>query len=127
MPMLIDTSAWTRAMRAGGDPIVRARVFDLVNRDEAVWCDVVRLELWAGVRGQAERRQLVKYEAVLRRLPITDAIWQDACDFADRARAAGLAIPASDYLIFACARAYGVGIEHVDHHYTLLDRQFPRP
>jgi len=54
---LIDTSSWIDAMRRDGDPAVRARVLALMQSGEAAWCDMVRLELWNGLRGAAERRR----------------------------------------------------------------------
>jgi predicted nucleic acid-binding protein len=81
---------------------------------------MVRLEMWAGVGNEKERKALREYEAVLPSLTIDDSVWQAAFDFARRARRAGKTIPPSDTLIFACARHHGVEVEHADGHFDML-------
>ena len=117
---LIDTSSWIHQMRATGDPAVRTRVEALLRAGEAAWCDMVRLEIWAGVGNDREQRVLREYEAVVAELPIDADVWQAACDLASRARRAGKTVPASDILICACARRHGVAIEHADAHFDML-------
>jgi predicted nucleic acid-binding protein len=117
---LVDTSAWTHALRRNGDLAVRQRVEQLLSQNAAALCDPVRLELWNGVRGDAERVRLRAIEAALPRLDITGEVWTLSCDCAEKARAAGITTPAIDVLIFACARYHGVSIEHADRHFELL-------
>ena len=117
---LVDTSAWIQQMRPRGDAAVRARVEALLRAGEAAWCPMVRLEIWAGVGNERERRILREYEAVLPELAIGADIWQVAYDLASLVRQAGKTIPASDIVIFACARHHGVGVEHADAHFDML-------
>ena len=102
-----------------GDPVVRVRVEELLRAGEAAWCDMVRLEIWAGVGNERERRAVREYEAVVPTLPIDASVWQAARDLASRARGAGKTVPASDILICACARLHGVAIEHADAHFDM--------
>jgi len=81
---------------------------------------MVRLEIWAGVGKETERKAMREYEAVLPDLVIDDAVWQAAFDLASRTRRAGKTIPPSDVLIFACARHHGVEVEHADDHFEML-------
>lgn len=113
---LIDTSAWIHALRADGDPQIRARVHALLRSGDAAWCAIVRLELWTGARGQHEKRVLREMERDLPELEITGEIWDDACNLAGLARDHGHTIPATDFLIAACARLHRVKIEHEDEH-----------
>ena len=121
---LIDTSSWIDAMRRDGDPIVRGRVQALMQSGEAAWCDFVRLELWNGLRGAAERRQMEALEADVTLLPTTDAVWSGARELARRARAEGLTVPGADLLIAASAWVHGVEMEHDDAHLTALAALF---
>lgn len=114
--VMVDTSAWTHALRRKGDPQVRVRVEDLLNSQSAAWCEMVRLELWSGVGGDSEREALEQLDRVLPRMPINDVVWDSAAKLASKARLTGLSIPASDLLIYACATTYGLPIEHVDAH-----------
>jgi predicted nucleic acid-binding protein len=117
---LVDTSSWIHQMRPKGDPAVRARVEALLRAGEAAWCPMVRLEIWAGIGDERERRALRAYEGVIPDLPIDAGVWQAALDLAGRARRAGKTIPAADILICACADRHGVTIEHADAHFDML-------
>jgi predicted nucleic acid-binding protein len=117
---LVDTSAWIHQMRPRGDAAVRARIESLLRAGEAAWCAMVRLEIWAGVGDERERRRLHEYEAVVPELPIDGEVWALACELAGRLRLAGRTVPASDVLIFACARRHHVEIDHADAHFDLI-------
>jgi predicted nucleic acid-binding protein len=121
---LIDTSSWIDAMRRDGDPEVKARVVALVRAGTAAWCDMVRLELWSGLRGAAERKQMEELEADVINLATTEAVWAKARLLAQRARAKGITVPATDLLIAACAWEHGVEMEHDDAHLTALAALF---
>jgi predicted nucleic acid-binding protein len=94
----------------------------LLDNLTAAWCEMVRLELWNGVRNDRERKALQQLDASLPRLAIDGTVWNSAADLASHSRAAGFTIPATDLLIFACARTHGAAIEHNDQHYDLLSR-----
>lgn len=117
---LIDTSSWVHALRRKGDPAVRARVQGLMETGEAAWCPLVRLELWNGVGSEQDRINLRSLEQVLPELPLTDEIWQLACDMADRCRNKGKTAPVQDLLIAACARHHRIALEHSDEHFIWL-------
>lgn len=119
---LIDTSAWVQQLRRQGDPVVKARVNELLRSGQASWCALVRLELWAGVRGDAEREALRAYEQVIPEHAITDGVWSLACELGDRARRGGLTFPPADLLIAACARHHQLEVEHADVHFDALGR-----
>ena len=76
---MIDTSSWIDAMRRDGDPEIKARVVALVREGTAAWCDIVRLELWNGLRGTAERKQMEELEVDVINLPTSDAVWETGC------------------------------------------------
>ncbi len=122
MLTLIDSSSWTHVIRRKGTPAIRDRVAHLLRERDAAWCDIVRLELWRGVGGEEDRAVLLKLEANVRLLPITDKIWQSACDLASHARRKGLAIPANDFLVYACATAHHAKLEANDKHYAAIAR-----
>lgn len=119
---LVDTSSWIDALRRDGDPAIRARVEALVRAGDAAWCDMVRLELWNGVRGSAEKKQMEDLEADVTNLPTTDAVWAKARLLAQRARAKGVTAPGADVLIAACAWEHRVPLEHDDAHLAALAR-----
>ena len=121
---LIDTSSWIDAMRRDGDPAIKARVVALVREGTAGWCDIVRVELWNGLRGAAERKQMEELEVDVINLPTNDAVWARARLLTQRARAKGITVPATDLVIAACAWEHGVEMEHDDAHLTALTALF---
>ena len=76
---LVDTSSWIHQIRRRGDPLVRARVEQLLRTGDAAWCPVVRLELWAGVGSQSDRTLLREYSKRLLELEINNDVWEKAC------------------------------------------------
>ncbi len=117
---LIDTSAWIEAMRQKGDERVRAQVETLVRQGRARFCDLVRLELWNGIGGYAERSWLSEMEEVVETVPTDDQVWMEARRLALAARPRGLTVPATDLLIAACARIHRLDLVHRDSHFDLL-------
>lgn len=118
--ILIDTSAWIEALRADGDEETRRAVGTVIENGTAVFCDMVRLELWAGARGERERKYLGVLEHDLECLPITAEVWSLSRDLARRSRKQGLSVPATDLLVFACASHHAAGMLHRDRHFELL-------
>ena len=118
--ILIETSSWIHALRRTGDGQIRGRVRRLVENGQAAWCAMVRLELWAGVGDEQERKVLSIFEGHIPDLRINEEVWEEACELAGRCRKAGKTAPSSDILIAACARHHGVEIESADAHFDFL-------
>ena len=119
---LIDTSSWIEALRRQGDAAVRARVHALLIEGQAVWCDMVLLELWNGAMGEYEKKRLGELEQEMVCLPTTLGVWEKARSLARSCREQGVTAPAADLLIVACARVHNVEIEHLDAHFAAILR-----
>jgi predicted nucleic acid-binding protein len=120
--VLIDTSYWIHYFRHRGQVASRERVIDLLEKNEAAWCGLVRLELWNGAGSEADRRDLREHEQWIHDLPINDEVWAGACVLASRSRRLGRIAPATDVLIAACARYHEVAVESADAHFEFLMR-----
>lgn len=120
MPVLVDSSLWVHQLRRSGDAAKRDRVNALLESGEAAWCPPVRLELWRGVTNDAERKTLRRYEALLPSYEISSEVWERSIRLADRGRAAGLTVPLTDLLIYACAKLNGLEVAHDDTHFDEL-------
>lgn len=118
--VLIDSSIWIDTLRSGGPEESRRRVGSLLMSGEAAWCPAVRLELWAGIRDDRERRTLSEYASLVTDLPVTDAVWQRAIELTEAGRRKGHSFPYPDRIIFACARVHGVELLHRDRHFDVL-------
>lgn len=117
---LVDTSSWIEALRSDGISEVRRRVRKLLVEGEAVWCDLVSLELWNGARGEYEKKKLADLEKEIPCLPTTDEVWRLARMLARKSREAGKTIPAADLIILACGLFHKVEIEHCDQHFASI-------
>src|SRR5438094_104499 len=113
---LVDSSSWIEALREDGDPAVHERIERLLDGGEAAWCPIVRLELWRGVRGGAERRSLLFLEPRVTSLDISAEIWDKSVQLMAKARSRGLTAPVADVLIVSTAVHHGVSLEHCDRH-----------
>jgi predicted nucleic acid-binding protein len=120
--VLIDTSSWVAALRRHGDAGVKARVQQYLLDGVAAWCPVVQVELWNGVSSEKERKQLQDMGENIPLLPITEDVWRLACQLGTTCRSAGVVVPATDLIIFACATVYDAAIEHCDGHYDMMKR-----
>lgn len=120
MPVLVDSSLWVHQLRRRGDPARRAQVEALLQSGTACWCPPIRLELWRGVTSEAERRALQQFDALLPSYAITDAVWERAVHLAGLAGAAGVSVPITDVLVFACARVHSLQLAHDDSHFRQI-------
>jgi predicted nucleic acid-binding protein len=113
---LVDTSSWIEYLRdqesATGDSIEV-----LVLSGEAAWCDATLVELWHGVRGAKEKRELAEMEKEIERIPVNAEVWRLASKLALRCREKGINVPISDIITAACAVTHGLELEHCDKHF----------
>jgi len=117
---LIDTSSWIHALRKKGDPDIRERVRNFLLEGKAAWCDLVRVELWQGVRMKSEMTFLHQLENTLTLLPAHGEVWNVACQLGTKSRTSGKPVPTTDLIIAACALHHNVELEHCDKHFDLI-------
>lgn len=120
--VLVDSSSWIETLRAGGNAQVRARVTELVLAGQAAWCDIIRIELWHGARGQRELKELALLETVVYSLETDETVWDGAVDLARKARSSGITAPCADLLIVATAKCHAVELDHFDKHLAKLQQ-----
>lgn len=124
--VLVDTSSWIEALRESGNAEMREAVRTVTAEGNAVLCDLVRLELWNGARGQAEQRMLRDLERELECVPTSSEVWQTARSLARACRRKGLTVPATDLLIAACADHHGLSLLHLDSHFDQIAQTLRR-
>ncbi|PKL30519.1 MAG: hypothetical protein CVV45_17095 [Spirochaetae bacterium HGW-Spirochaetae-10] len=121
--ILIDTSLWIEFLRVNGNVDVQIRVTDLLRSGEARIAEPILLELWNGVKGREERKQIAKIEQSVPTLPCSAAVFSLSYRVADLARGSGLTVPTIDLLIFSIAAFHKVKIESLDAHLRLLEKR----
>jgi predicted nucleic acid-binding protein len=78
------------------------------------------VELWHGVRGAKEKRELAEMEKEIQRIAVHEAVWSLSSKLALRSREKGFNVPISDIITAACAVTHGLELEHCDKHYDDL-------
>jgi predicted nucleic acid-binding protein len=116
---LVDTSSWIEYLRDRDSPAGDS-VEALVLSGESAWCDVTLVELWHGVRGVREKRELALMEQEIERVPVDASVWKLACRLASRCRESGVNAPTSDIIIAACASYHKLEVEHCDRHFDRI-------
>ena len=119
---LVDTSAWIDALREDGDRAIGAAVRELAADGEAVLCDLVRVELWSGAGGAAEKKLLRELERELECVPTDERVWEAARNLARACRSKGVTVPATDLVVAACAEAHDLPLIHHDSHFDRIAR-----
>lgn len=116
---LVDTSSWIEYLR-DTESAAGNRVEELVLTGDAGWCDLTAVELWHGVRGAREKRDLAELEEETALFAVDAEAWRKARVLAVRCREAGLALPVADVVIAAVAARYGLELEHCDKHFEKI-------
>ncbi len=117
---LIDTSAWICALRKNGNPKIRARVADLLERERVSTCGMIKLELLGGTKSEQEYTMLKARLNALEDESNEFSLWETAFAMAYKLRRSGLTIPSTDILIAASALITQATLVHVDRHFDLI-------
>jgi predicted nucleic acid-binding protein len=119
VPLLIDTSAWSRAHH----PLVRERWSESLLAGRLRLSPAVRLEILLSARGGEDFDLLAEMLGALRAAPLTATI-AGAAQAAMRTlahRSAGSQrLPVVDYLVAAAAQETGAAVIHYDRDYDTL-------
>jgi len=116
---LVDTSSWIKYLR-DSDSDAGNRVEELVLTGDAGWGDVTAVELWHGVRGAREKRDLAALEQEIALFPVDAEARQKARRLAVQCRQAGLTVPVADIIIAATAARHGLDLEYCDQHFDQI-------
>jgi len=115
VPLVIDTSAWTRQH----DTSTNARWQATNDADLLACCPVATLEILRSARNEDAFTALDRALTALPQVPVTASVCRAALG-ACRDLGARRRIPAADYLIAAAAAERGFGVLHADEHFDLL-------
>ncbi len=124
MAYLADTSAWVKSRRRSAPVWLRERFDRLLNADEIVICDMVKLELLHH-EDVAERYDDRRADLdALPWCPVGVDEWSRALEvqqaLSSRGGAAHRSVKTPDYLIAAAAEAAGLSVLHYDRDYETV-------
>ena len=116
----VDTSAWILALRKKPSEAVEGRVDELLAGGLVHTTGIITVELLGGVRSEAEYERLSARLGSLRRIEVTEAVWDLAAELLFNLRRCGVTVPATDAVIAACALTRQAVLVHADGHYDQL-------
>jgi predicted nucleic acid-binding protein len=131
MPVLVDTSVWSLALRRNlkhldtAQTVMIANLKELIRGGQARLIGPIRQELLTGIR---EQRQFERLRDDLRVFPDTTVVAEDyeaAAAAANRCIAAGIAVQNVDLLICAVAMNRDWEIYTTDDDFLQYSRRFP--
>lgn len=100
---LIDSSAWIEYLRPKGSPRVRERVREILQKEEAVSCGVVIVEILRGAKNEKDFQALQDSLTSLPQIPIDDAVIQRASRWGFLLDRKGKPLSTTDLIIAAAA------------------------
>ncbi|MEO5914898.1 MAG: PIN domain-containing protein [Luteolibacter sp.] len=123
--VLIDSSAWISAARAGGEGVFRDEVSRLLELGKLALTDPVWTELYQGIRGKREETELQRLRDSCEWLEFDTLCWEMAGKNGRACLKAGVNVPFGDLLVHACSRRYQVKLLHCDRHFDMIDAVCP--
>ena len=116
---LIDSSAWIEYLRPNGSTKVKQRVRDAIEKDEAVTCGVVIVEVSRGAKDNRLFEVLKETLMSLPQIPINDEVIEKAAQWGYTLDRKGKTVSTTDLFIAAAASEKAV-VLHVDADFEII-------
>ena len=116
---LIDSSAWIEYLRPNGSPKTKQRIREILQRDGAVSCGIVVVEILRGAKSERDFRSLCDSLMSLEQLPIDDEVTERAARWGYMLDRKGKSIPTTD-LIIASSAYKKARLIHIDSDFEVL-------
>ena len=116
---LIDSSAWTEYLRPKGSPRVRERVREILQKEEAVSCGVVVVEIVRGAKNEKDFQTLQDSLTFLPRIPIDGDVIERASRWGFLLDRKGKSVSTTD-LIIAAAAYKKARLLHADSDFEMI-------
>jgi hypothetical protein len=116
---LIDSSAWIEYLRPNGSIKVKQRVREVLEKDEAVTCGIVVVEILRGVKDDRLFKILKETLLSLPQIPMNDEVIEKAALWGYNLDRKGKTVPTTDLFIAAAAFDKAV-VLHIDSDFETI-------
>jgi len=116
---LIDSSAWIEYLRPKGSKKIKERVKEILQKEEAVSCGVVVVEILRGAKNEKDFRSLHESLTSLPQIPIDGAVIERASQWGFLLDRRGKPVSTTDLLIAAAAYKKAC-LLHVDKDFGVI-------
>ena len=100
---LIDSSAWIEYLRPKGSREVKERVRGVLQREEAVSCGIITVEILTGSKNEKDFQSLQESLSSLPQIPIDEVVIERASKWGFLLHRKGKSVSTTDLLIAAAA------------------------
>jgi predicted nucleic acid-binding protein len=119
---LIDSSAWIEYLRPKGSQKVKQKVREILQREEAVCCGIIVVEILRGAKNERGFESLNDSLRALPQIPIDDPVVERASQWGFLLDRKGKSVSTTD-LIIASAAYKKARLIHMDSDFELLSTE----
>ncbi len=116
---LIDSSAWIEYLRPNGSRKVKDRVREVLEKDEAVTCGIVVVEILRGSKDEKTFKTLKETLLSLPQIPLNNEVIEKAAQWGYTLDRKGKSVSTTDLFIAAAASDKAV-VLHVDSDFETI-------
>ncbi len=116
---LIDSSVWIEYLRPKGSRRVKERVREILQKEEALSCGIIVVEILRGAKSEGDFQSLYDSLMSLPQIPIDDAVIERASGWGFSLDRKGKTVSTTDLLIAAAAYKNGK-LLHLDHDFEVI-------
>ncbi|MGA1824336.1 MAG: PIN domain-containing protein [bacterium] len=116
---LIDSSAWIEYLRPKGSKIVKERVREILEKENAVSCGIVVVEILRGAKNDTSFQLLKDTLFSLPQIPIDDTVIEGAARYGFMLARKGKTVPTTDLFIASAAEGKAI-VLHVDNDFETI-------
>jgi len=100
---LIDSSAWIEYLRPDGSKKAKARVSEVLRKDDAATCGIIIVEVLRGAKNEKDYGILKDSMLALPMIAIDEDVIRRAADWGFALGRKGRTVPTTDLFIASCA------------------------
>jgi len=116
---LVDSSVWIQFLRPSGAQKIKARVRKILEREEAVTCGIVVVEILRGARTEKDFAVLRDSLCSLPAIPINREVIERASRWGFMLDRKGKQVPTTDLIIASCAHK-NARLLHADRDFEVI-------
>ena len=116
---LIDSSAWIEYLRPKGSKMVKKRVREILEKEKAVSCGIVVVELLRGTKDNKSFQILKDTLLSLPQIPIDNSVIEGAARYGFMLARKGKIVPTTDLFIASASEGKAV-ILHLDKDFEII-------
>jgi predicted nucleic acid-binding protein len=117
---LIDSSAWIEYLRPNGSKKVKERVRETLEKDKAVSCGIVVVEILRGAKDEKTFQLLQETLSSLPQISIEETVIERAAEWGFRLDRKGKSVSTTDLFIAAAASEKAAVVLHLDSDFETI-------